>query len=255
MERAVPSTPWHDDPGVWEALAPILWTAETVGKAPAEVDQVVALAGLRPGERVLDMPCGVARHAVELARRGLRVTGVDLSPAYLERARAAAADAGVALELHHGDMRDFRRAGAFDVALNLWTSFGYFEDPADDERTAANLAASLRPGGRLVMELVPKETICRTFRARDWRELPGGALLLEERRLSLDLGWISNTWRLWTGDRWVVQRFGHRLYSATELRRLLLAAGFATVECFGGLAGGPFDVTSNRLALVARTPA
>ena len=122
-------------------------------------------------------------------------------------------------------MREFTRPGGFDLSLNLFTSFGYFDDRADDERVAETLHASLAPGGTLVMDLASKETLARDFRARTWDEFEDG-YVLEERTVSDDWSWIENTWRLVVdGD---VREFdvSHRLYSGYELTSLLERVGF-----------------------------
>ena len=76
-------------------------------------------------------------------------------------------------------MREFVRPEAFDAAINLFTSFGYFEDPAEDLQVAKNLFHSLKPGGALVMDLVGKEVLSRIFLPRDWQELADGSLFLQ----------------------------------------------------------------------------
>jgi SAM-dependent methyltransferase len=200
---------------------------------------------------VLDLGTGAGRHAIELARRGFRVTGVDRTERYLGRARVAAAAAGVAVELVAEDMRRFARPQAFDAALNLFTSFGYFDDAGDDLSVARNLCESLVPGGAALFELMGKEVLAGIFRERDWHELVDG-FLLEERRVSE--GWSG------LDLRWVVVRAGtarelrlrHRLYSGAELRALLREAGFASVDLYGSLAGGPYDRSATRLVAVAR---
>jgi len=188
---------------------------------------------------------------VELARRGFRVTGVDRTRAFLDEAGRAAAEVSVAVELVEGDMRAFERAGAFDLALNLFTSFGYFEDPGDDLEVARRFERSLRPGGVLVMELVGKEVLARDFEARAWREADG-TLMLDQRELSRDWGWIRNRAISIRGSDRSEVVFEHRLYSAVELRTLLLEAGFAAVGAFGGLDGRAYDEAALRLVIVAR---
>lgn len=246
--------PWHEQDAFWETFAPSMFGERRRAIAPDEVERVIALAGVEVGATILDMPCGIGRHAVEFARRGFRVTGVDRTRSYLEAARAAATEAGVELDLLEGDMREFERTAAFDLAINMFTSFGYFEDPADDLRVAQRFARSLRRGGVLVMDLVGKEVLAREFEARGWSEIDG-TLVLDQRDLSQDWGWIRN--------RSIVIRdaerrevvFEHRLYSAAELRALLLEASFASVEAFGNLEGAPYDQDALRLVVVARTAA
>jgi len=74
-------------------------------RSAAEAEFLIAELGLETGQRVLDLPCGHGRHSIELARRGLRVVGVDLNDAPLDMARDAAREAGVQLDLRRMDMR------------------------------------------------------------------------------------------------------------------------------------------------------
>src|SRR5512138_1360083 len=121
-------------------------------EVPAVVSGIEALAGLKPGARVLDACCGPGRHSLELARRGYRVTGLDLTESYLEAARETASAEGLSIEFLRGDVRAFRRPGAFALCLNLFTSFGYFKSREEDIGTLRNFRASLAPGGALVLE-------------------------------------------------------------------------------------------------------
>ncbi len=246
---------WREDDSGWEDLAGVLFSRKRFEQAEPEVTMLAALLELCGTERVLDLPCGQGRHALELARRGFRVTGVDRTAVYLEAARRRAEADGLDVELVRSDMRDFRRPGGFDVAINMFTSFGYFEDPADDRRVATNFLASLVPGGRLLMDLQGKEIMAARFRPREWYELDDGSLLLEERA-------PEDHWRR-VRLRWVLVRDGERrehefllrLYSAAEIIGLLEAAGFAGVTAFGSLAGIPYDQDAERLVVVARKPA
>jgi len=96
-------------------------------RSAAEAEFLIAELGLESGQRVLDLPCGHGRHSIELARRGLRVVGVDLNDAPLEMARAAAREFGVQLDLRRVDMREIEFREEFDAVINMWTSFGYFD--------------------------------------------------------------------------------------------------------------------------------
>ena len=243
--------PWHEQDEFWLAVEPFLFARRRMADAPTEAEQAVALAGLRPGMAVLDLGCGTGRHALELARRGLRVTGVDRTKAYLDKAAQAAEADGRPIELVQADMRSFRRPGAYDAAVNLFSSFGYFEDPEDDRRVARNILDSLRPGGALLIEMMGKEILARTYQERSWVE-EDGVILLEERRLDRAWSWIETRWILLIGDRRVEHRLSLRLYSAAELMALLSETGFRTVDAFGDLAGGPYDHTAKRLVVVAK---
>lgn len=244
-------TAWHEDDALWAALEAVLFSARRHQDAPAEVERIIKLTDLAPGAAVLDLPCGPGRHALEFARRGFRVTGVDRTAAYVTHAQQQAACAGLVAEWLVEDMRTFRRAGAFDVALNLFTSFGYFADPADDRRVLENFHASLRPGGRLVMDLMAKEVLARIFIPRSWDRLPDGRLLLEERTVRDDWSWIDMNWTLIDGGKQTQHTLGHRCYSAAELKALLVGVGFRTVHIYGSLEGTPYDRDARRLVIVA----
>src|SRR2546427_1722798 len=88
-------------------------------RTPVEIDQLERLLRLRAPTRILDLACGQGRHAIELARRGYDVTGVDLSPYLLEVANARASEAGVRVRWLVGDMREAIKADPFDVIVNL----------------------------------------------------------------------------------------------------------------------------------------
>lgn len=224
--------------------------------AAEEVGQVCSLLGLTGSERILDMPCGIGRHTLELARRGHMVTAVDRTAGYLSELERSAAAAGVdaRIETVQGDMREFRRDGAFDAAINLYTSFGYFEDAADDRRVIDGYFASLRPGGRIILEMVGREVLAKRFRASDWHEEPDGTIVLEQRALRGDWGWIDNRWLVIRGTERYEIKFGHRLYGATDLRALLEAAGFGEIRTLGSLGGIPYDQEAQRLVVIGRKP-
>lgn len=247
-------TVWHEQDDFWE-LVP-MFTAHHWEIAPEQVDFVVSVLELEPGAAVLDLPCGVGRHSLELARRGYRVTGVDRTAAYLQAARKTAADEDLELELVQADMREFVRPGAFDAAINLYTSFGYFEDPAEDRQVAENFWLSLKPGGALVMQMMGKEVLARIFLPRDWQELPDGSLFLQERTVTDDWSWVENRWILVKdGERreWAVS---HRLYDGVGLKALLLDVGFESVALCGGPAEDvPYDTSAQQLTAVARKAA
>src|SRR5207249_1435347 len=121
----------------------------TPERTAAEVDQIAELLG--PREHVLDCPCGHGLIANVLAERGYRVTGLDASELFLDRARADADARGVDVEYVHGDMRQLPRRETLDGLVNWFTSFGYC-DEATIREMLVGFCDALRPGGRLVLE-------------------------------------------------------------------------------------------------------
>jgi len=244
---------WHEDDTFWAETLPVLFPESRVREAQKEIEQILALAEIPSGAVVLDLCCGIGRHSLELARRGFRVTGVDRTKQYLDLAAAQAGREALSLELIQEDMRAFRREGSYDAVLNLFTSFGYFEDPRDDLRVVDNVYASLRSGGVVVMQLMSKEVLARIFRPRDWYE-QDGLLVLEERKVRQNWSWIESRWTLISGQRRIDLDLSHRLYAASELMLLLRDRGFGKVEAYGDFDGSLYDEKATRLVVVARKP-
>jgi len=243
---------WYENDEFWERILPLLLDESRVGSSTRQVDDVIRLLQLDKGTQILDLGCGIGRHAIELARRGFRVVGVDRTSQYLEIARRKAAEAGVRIEFIEEDMRAFYRPDSFDAAVNMFTSFGYFQDSGDDRRVVDNLYASLKSGGRLAMELPGKEVLARIFQQRDWCEVKDGTLLLEERKVLGGWEWIETRWVSIDGPERKEFTTRVRLYSGTELAALLRQAGFASVALYGGLDSSSYDQTASRLVVTAR---
>ena len=156
------------------------------------------------------------------------------------------------IEFIRADMRDFRRPDSFDLVINLFTSFGYFEDPLDDQKVAANVCDSLTPGGIFLMETMGKEVAIRNFSEKGWH-MEGDCYHLEDRRIVGAWERIENTWvEIKPNGEIQETGFSLRLYAASDLKPLLRNAGFKSVEFYGSLTGTPYDHKAVRLIAVAR---
>jgi len=245
---------WFEDGELWRELYPVLFTEDRLRLGEEEVSKVLRLTGLAEvtNVAVLDLCCGPGRHAVPLARRGLRVTAVDRTRLLLDDARERARLAGVAVELVEADMREFKRLVAFDLALSLFTSFGYFAARGEDLQVLRNVRASLRPHGVFVMDMVGKEWLaCHFLRTRS-RTLPDGAILVERCEVVDDWTGLDGEWILIREGRARTFRYRLSVYSGQELRDRLHQAGFARVDLYGNPDGGPYDREASRLIAVAR---
>jgi SAM-dependent methyltransferase len=244
------------DESLWVDLYPFLFPEERLRAGAEEVGQLLALVGIEPaGRTVLDLCCGPGRHAVPLAGRGARVTGVDRTRFHLDLARERARLAGVDVELVEADMREFRRPAAFDLALSLFTSFGYFDARDDDLRVLRNVRTSLRDRGALVIDVLGKEWLARHFQPTRSRALPDGTVLIDRSTVVDDWTRVENRGILIRDGRSRTFRLRLNVYSGLELRDRLLQAGFATVRLYGGLDGRPYDLDAARLVAVARADA
>jgi SAM-dependent methyltransferase len=245
---------WAEVPAVAEGITRLseldLYREETPAKGPP---------------RCLDLCCGFGRIGLELARRGFSVTGVDITEPYLETGRDEAAEEELDAEFILDDIRSFTRPGFFDLAVNLYNSFGYFEDPEDDALVVRNVLESLKPGGVFFIETLGKELWARDFTEGEWFRR-AGYLVLTEYEVLDSWGSLKSTWRLipdtrkgppWygpdtPGELLVEKTFVHRLYGATELRALLLDQGFSSVDIYGDWDERPYDHRAVKLILRGR---
>jgi hypothetical protein len=146
-------------------------------------------------------------------------------------------------------MLRFRRAAAFDGAISVLTSFGYFDDRKDDVHVLHNLHASLKPGGRIVVDTVGKEFLARSFCQKHWQETRQGRYWLVEREFLPGMEKIHTHWLFVGGGETREFTFAHRIYSAVELADLLEKTGFCEISVYGDLDGSP--IAENQLVLLS----
>lgn len=220
--------------------------------AEAEVRELLRRLPVKKGAAILDVGCGLGRHSFPLSTRGYQVTGIDYSASYLSQARKRANGRRRAPRFLRRDMRALGFRGEFDVAINLWTSFGYFPRYSDDLRTLRSIRQALRPRGWLAMELVEGGRFLRDgITAKDWGHV-GRFWGLEANRLRRGGDPAMTTERIFIDDRGRVtggETFV-RLYDRRRLKRALTRAGFRRTFFSDGLLGGPN--ASNRLFALAR---
>jgi SAM-dependent methyltransferase len=208
--------------------------------------------GVSRGGTLLDLACGYGRHAMELTQRGFQVTGLDLSLPLLIRAADAARRAGLNVDFIHGDMREISFENAFDGAYCMFTSFGYFDDDTN-RKVAANLARAIKPGGRLLLDLVNRDYLVRDVPTRVWWQ-GDGCVVLEE----VDFNYFSSRLQvqrsiIFEDGRQAEQEISIRAYALHEIGKVLHHAGFRVTEVSGGLAarGRFFGADSRQLLVLA----
>ena len=219
-----------------------------------EAARLLDILELPVGARVLDCPCGQGRHAHLLAESGYRVDGVDYSRQLLAVARKRGT--GPSLRYTRADMRRLpaRWSGRFDAVVNLFTSFGFFVDPADDARVIGEFARVLQPGGMLVWHGASRDGVSANFLARDWWTTRDGTLVAQQRRFDPLSGilTVESQWRGRPARRIVRREHRIRLYTATRLAELCAHAGLVVEAAFDNWTPRPLRRTSGEMLLVAR---
>jgi len=216
-----------------------------------EVARLIDVLGLPAGARILDVPCGQGRHAHLLAEAGYDVDGLDLSRDLLARAKARGT--GKTLRYVRGDMRRLPAnwTRRFDAVVNLFTSFGFFVLPSDDERVVAEWSRVLKPGGTLVWHGGNRDGVMRRFLSRDWWLADDQTMVGHERSFDVLSGVLTvrSTWR---GRRSSGEREHRiRLYSATHLSELLVRHGLVVELAYDGWTDRALSRRSGEMLLVA----
>jgi len=216
--------------------------AEDARRAVALIRRAVKLES---GARILDLACGPGRHSSELARTGGCVVGFDLSRAMLRRAHER--NSAV---LVRGDMRALPfRNGSFDLAVNLFTSFGYFLDDAEHARVVRQVAAALAPGGHFVLDYLNADHVRRTLQGT---ERAVGRNVFVTRRIDEGSRFVIKEIELRDEGRRFQERV--RLFGADELAALFAGAGLHVVARFGDYDGAPAGAAAPRVILVGQKP-
>lgn len=218
-----------------------------------EAEAAARFAGVEPPAEILDIPTGFGRHAIPLARLGFHVTGADRSDVQLSEARRIAGE----VDWPQWVQADFRDLpfddDRFDAVLCLFSSIGYRGEEGDREAFREFLRV-LRPGAALVVETMHRDRLAYIYTERSWDPLADGAARLDERRVDWVRGEVeSDLTYLAVGDRRSIT-YTLRVYTATEVVKLLAEAGLERIECFGDYEGGPLS-RETRLVVRARKPA
>jgi SAM-dependent methyltransferase len=226
-------------------------------RAKKETEFAAKALELMPGDRVLDLCCGQGRHAVLLASMGIEVTGLDLSEQYLRLTEDAARAHKVSLATVHADMRDIPFEGHFDAIVNMFSSFGYLESEAEDAKVLDSIHRALKPGGRVLLDLLNRDWVVDNYIQNDWHREADGTLYLEHRELDLLTSRNHVTFTAISPDGKQREIVGHhiRLYTLREVAGMLEAAGLRFGAVYGGFDGEGYGIGTRRTIVVARRPA
>jgi SAM-dependent methyltransferase len=199
----------------------------------AEAEFVIQTMNLAAGAQVLDLGCGYGRHAMELAARGFHVVGLDLSTPLLVRGGEEAHRRGLTINFIRGDMRELDFDSQFDGAYCLFSTFGYFDDETN-KKTLMNVARALKPGGKVLVEILNRDYVIADLPTRVWWE-GDGCVVLEEVELNYFSSRIQvNRSVVFDDGRQLEQEISVRAYSLHEVGKLMHAAGFRVLEVSGG---------------------
>jgi SAM-dependent methyltransferase len=216
----------------------------------AEADFIQKQLQLSAGAKVLDVPCGNGRLSIELAGRGLALTGVDIASEFIAEAKVKSRESGVLIALHERDMRNLPWTNEFDGAFCFGNSLGYLEDEENTEFLNA-VSRSLKSGARFVIDAPAiAECILPSFQPRRSMELAGITVSIEH-RYDHRQGRMFNDFTFTRNGIEDQRPSSQRIYTYRELTELLQEAGLEVAGAYASLAEDPFELGAHRLLLVS----
>jgi SAM-dependent methyltransferase len=215
------------------------------------VQTIWSRLGLNPGVRIADLPCGPGRHSKAFAEHGARVAGLDISSVMVEHAARLVTELNPQPRFLKGDLRALPFTSEFDLVVNLFTSFGYFENETDNEQVFSELARMLVPGGILLIDIVNPIWLTEHFipdnviRTSTLEAVTHKELVDNGRRITKLIHLTRN------GEtRDVMETV--RLYHTEDLALLTERHGLTPFDLWGDYDGTPYSSNTPRLVFLAR---
>ncbi|WP_374163307.1 class I SAM-dependent methyltransferase [Arcticibacter sp. MXS-1] len=225
----------------------ILYQQHNSSEAEFFIDNLCSVLHPPAGARILDIACGRGRHSVYLSKKGFDVTGTDLSHANIEYAKQWEGDH---LHFFEHDMRSLFYINYFNLALNLFTSFGYFDSEKDHVNALTAFRKSLRPDGILVLDYFNSEKVLKNLVLSESKVVDGIDFSLHRRA---EKGKIIKTIEFEQNDKKF--RFQEEVcaFTLADFERLFALSGFSIIQYFGDYALRPYESSgSDRLIFICR---
>lgn len=224
----------------------------TEERSGSEVDALVRLLSLDKPKKILDLACGFGRHANRLAKLGHKLTGVDITPGFLEIAKQNAFMNGLEVCYLQSDMRTISFKDEFDCVMLLFTAFGYFSDE-ENLRVLVNVRNALHDGGLLIFDIPNRDTFLKRMQSINIVEKEGNLMI---DRISLDsLHGRSYNRRVVFRDGIRKEKpFSIRLYNPNEIHGLVTQAGLRLEHLYGGWEAQELTSESNPMVVIAQKP-
>lgn len=237
-------TSWFDE--AFRSAYLTLYQHRSDEQAKADVEWLLSEVQPRAGLKVLDLCCGNGRHSAQIAQRDVTVVGLDRSMDLLDVA-ARRGEANVSWV--RGDMRRLPLAGVFDLVVNLFTSFGYFESDQDDRLVLSEIDRVLSPGGVAVLDIMNASRVRATLVPESHTERKGWKIH-ERRRLTEGKARVEKEVTLIDSHGRVTEwKESVRLHDQGSIEALTERTSLNVDAVFGSMAGGAFDENSERMVV------
>jgi len=228
---------------LWEKVATPEWTED-------EVNFITDVLDVKPGDQLLDIPCGVGRHSVAFAKRGFRLTSVDISDEYIGKLGARVKKEKLSIQIVHGNILSVKIPGSFDGAYCMGNSFGYF-DIEGMKTFVTKVAACLKSGARFVINsgmvaesILPHPPELVNFTFGDTTMEIDNTYVAEEGYLISRILYNKET----NPERY---SFKHYIFTLSEIIRLLASANLKTIAVYNSTQKLPYQLGDQQMFLVA----
>ena len=200
--------------------------------------------------KILDLCCGNGRHTVELKKLGYDVVGLDLSEDLLEVARSKASEDGLDLHFVQCDMREIPYENYFDFVVQFFTSFGYFETDAENQRVLSAISKALKSGGKFMIDYMNPDCIVKNLVAKDEKQIAEDVSIIQERWIDDSTHRVNKKITLNKNGEKSVFNESVRMYSLQEIIEMLPSEGLRLTEVYGDFDGSEYGSDSPRMILI-----
>lgn len=216
------------------------WVEDTKRQVTFLIDELK----LQGGEKILDLACGFGRHSLELARRGFAVTGVDITPAYIQYAKEQAESEGLDARFLCADIREVGFKSEFDLVLNMADgAVGYLENDAENRKIFAVVSKALKPGGRHFMDIMNGSYAEKHFPCKLWDAGEMGLTLSnfewDDKTRILIYGQLDFEYGKALKKPEMTEGNPIRLYTLTEIAEIMSSVGMKVINSYADFTGKP----------------
>jgi SAM-dependent methyltransferase len=219
--------------------------------AAKEVEGIISLLKLQPQTKILDLCCGYGRHSTELAKKGFKVVGVDISEKQIQHAIKRAKESNVDVVFQIKDARKLDFNEEFDFVINMFVSFGYFKTEKEDKDMLRGVFKALKPGGKFLMDFWNTEKELKDLKPRIIEKI-GDIIILKDWEfdaVNKRLNW-KNTITFPDGRK---ESWSHsiRAYTVAEIKKLIEESGLKSEKVYGSLKGEKYTINSPAAIITA----
>ncbi|MEG6586046.1 class I SAM-dependent methyltransferase [Dendrosporobacter sp. 1207_IL3150] len=216
-----------------------------------EVRFITSVLNLPRRSNILDLYCGYGRHAIELAKAGYNVVGVDATQSFLDIAYQKAIEEKVEITFQLSDMRELNYINQFDAVINMFAAFGYFTDE-ENIKVLELISKALRPGGLFLIDLLNRDWMVHNNLNRYWRHPSGEYVLSYKVELKQGMATLKRQLNNQVTGEKKQYEFALRAYSLSEMVSNLNHCGFKIITTYGAFDQRPYGMETPRMIILAQ---